>query len=54
MLHRLLCEKANGIDFELAKKDVEPFLKDTKRKEELTLWSNAFFTDYLIKTGGVL
>ena len=54
MLHRLLCEKANGIDFELAKKDVEPFLKDTKRKEELTLWSNAFFTDYLIKTVGVL
>ena len=50
----MLCEKANGIDFDLAKKDVAPFLKDANQKEELTLWSNAFFTDYLIKEIGVL
>ncbi|WP_353805724.1 nucleotidyl transferase AbiEii/AbiGii toxin family protein [Desulfobacter sp.] len=54
MLHKLLCEKANGIDFDLAKKDVAPFLKNASQKEELTLWSNAFFTDYLIKKIGVL
>ena len=49
MLHQLLRDKVDEIDFDLAKKDVEPFLKSAVQKEELTLWSNAFFTDYLIK-----
>jgi predicted nucleotidyltransferase component of viral defense system len=39
---------------ETPKKDVAPFLKNASQKEELTLWSNAFFTDYLIKEIGVL
>lgn len=49
MLHQLLCDKAKQIDFHLVKKDVEPFLKSEIQKEELTLWSNAFFTDHIIK-----
>lgn len=49
MLHELLCEKADQIDFDIARKDVEPFLKDARQKEELSLWSREFFTDHLIK-----
>ncbi|WP_462267822.1 nucleotidyl transferase AbiEii/AbiGii toxin family protein [Desulfobacter sp.] len=49
MLHQLLCDKADQIDFNLAKKDVEPFLKSAIQREELTLWSNTFFTDYIIQ-----
>ncbi|MCP3872791.1 MAG: nucleotidyl transferase AbiEii/AbiGii toxin family protein [Desulfobacteraceae bacterium] len=45
----LLTEKNNEIDFSLAKRDVEPFLKNSRQKDELDLWSNAFFNDYLIQ-----
>ncbi len=50
MLHSLLCEKANQVDFHSARKDVLPFLKNTNRKQELTFWSRDFFTDHLINT----
>lgn len=45
----LLSEKIKEIDFSLAKRDVEPFLKDSRQKDELNLWSDAFFNDYLIQ-----
>ena len=45
----LLSEKNEEIDFSLAKKDVEPFLKNSRQKDELDLWSDAFFNDYLIQ-----
>lgn len=54
MFHELLCKKADKIDFDIARKDVEPFLKDARQKEELSLWSREFFTDYLIKEVEVL
>ncbi|WP_291347605.1 hypothetical protein [Desulfobacula sp.] len=34
------------IDFDPAKNDVEPFLKNSGQREELSLWSHAFFSDY--------
>jgi len=40
VLKTLLTEKFTGIDFKAAKKDVEPFIKDTR---ELDLWSKEFF-----------
>ena len=40
VLKALLTEKFTGIDFKAAKKDVEPFIKDTR---ELNLWSKEFF-----------
>ncbi len=40
VLKALLTEKFTGIDFKAAKKDVEPFIKDTR---ELDLWSKEFF-----------
>jgi predicted nucleotidyltransferase component of viral defense system len=49
----LLSEKIKAIDFSLAKKDVEPFLKNSRQKDELNLWSDAFFNDYLIQEIGV-
>ena len=45
----LLSEKIKDIDFSLAKRDVEPFLKNSRQKDELNLWSDAFFNDYLIQ-----
>jgi len=45
----LLSEKIKAIDFSLAKKDVEPFLKNSRQKDELNLWSDAFFNDHLIQ-----
>ena len=45
----LLSEKIKEIDFSLAKRDVEPFLKNSRQKDELGLWSDAFFNDYLIQ-----
>ncbi|MCK5097595.1 MAG: nucleotidyl transferase AbiEii/AbiGii toxin family protein, partial [Desulfobacteraceae bacterium] len=45
----LLSEKIKAVDFSLAKKDVEPFLKNSRQKDELNLWSDAFFNDYLIQ-----
>ena len=35
------------------KKEVEPFLKNSRQKDELNLWSDAFFNDYLIQEIGV-
>lgn len=45
----LLSEKSKGIDFSLAKNDVEPFLKNSGQKDELSLWSDDFFAGYLIQ-----
>lgn len=45
----LLSEKIKEIDFSLAKRDVEPFLKNSRQKDELYLWSEAFFNDHLIQ-----
>lgn len=49
ILHQLLYKKVAETDFDLAKRDVEPFLKNANQKDELNLWSKEFFTDYLIK-----
>lgn len=48
-LVELLSEKSKGIDFSLAKNDVEPFLKNRGQKDELSLWSDDFFSGYLIQ-----
>ncbi len=47
-LVELISEKTKEIDFSLAKRDVEPFLKNSGQKDDLSLWSNAFFNSYLI------
>lgn len=47
-LIEFLTEKTGQVDFERAKNDVEPFLKETVQKDELRLWSNHFFSDYLV------
>ena len=47
-LIEFLTEKTEQVDFERAKNDVEPFLKETAQKDELRLWSNHFFSDYLV------
>ncbi|MCD4676655.1 MAG: nucleotidyl transferase AbiEii/AbiGii toxin family protein [Desulfobacula sp.] len=52
-LVELISEKSKEIDFSLAKKDVEPFLKNSGQKDELILWSDAFFNGYLIHEIGV-
>ena len=52
-LVELISEKGKEIDFSLAKSDVEPFLKNSGQKDELNLWSEAFFDDYLIHEIGV-
>jgi predicted nucleotidyltransferase component of viral defense system len=43
-LLQLLQDKFNTVDFELAKKDVKPFIKD---EQELALWSREFFLDII-------
>lgn len=48
-LAQLLTEKIKEIDFDQAKKDVEPFLKNSRQREELSLWSKTFFSDYLVQ-----
>ncbi|MCG8634005.1 MAG: nucleotidyl transferase AbiEii/AbiGii toxin family protein [Desulfobacterales bacterium] len=50
----LISEKSREIDFTLAKKDVEPFLKTSGQKDELNLWSHDFFNNYLIHEIDVL
>ena len=40
-LKKMLCERFREIDFEEAKKDVRPFIKDERKLE---LWSTDFFT----------
>ncbi len=49
-----ISRKVEQIDFSLAKNDVEPFLKASRQKDELRLWSDAFFNDYLIQEISVL
>ncbi|MCP4374284.1 MAG: nucleotidyl transferase AbiEii/AbiGii toxin family protein [Deltaproteobacteria bacterium] len=53
-LVKLISKKINEIDFFLAKSDVEPFLKTSGQKDDLSLWSDAFFNDYLIQEIDVL
>jgi predicted nucleotidyltransferase component of viral defense system len=53
-LVELLSRKVKKIDFPLAKNDVAPFLKTSRQKDELSLWSDAFFNDYLIREINVL
>ena len=50
----MMSKKVGEIDFSLAKKDVEPFLKTSGQKDELQLWSEAFFGDYLLQEIEVL
>ncbi len=53
-LVELIFKKITEIDFGLAKSDVEPFLKNTEQRDELRLWSDTFFSDYLIQKIGIL
>ena len=53
-LIEFLSGKLKEIDFDLAKSDVEPFLKNLVQREELSLWSDAFFSDYLVQEIRVL
>lgn len=48
-LVQLISKKIEEIDFGLAKSDVEPFLKSPGKREELSLWSDTFFSDYLVQ-----
>ena len=43
-LLQLLKEKFETVDFELAKRDVSPFIRD---KQELALWRREFFFDII-------
>ena len=52
-LVELVSKKSKEINFSLAKNDVEPFLKNSEQKDELNLWSDAFFNGYLIHEIGV-
>ena len=45
-LYEVMREKINHVDFEKAKKDVEPFL-NTQDKKALVLWGSDFFLDKL-------
>jgi hypothetical protein len=53
-LIEFLSRKIKKIDFDLAKSDVEPFLKNSGQKDELSLWTDAFFSDYLVQEIRVL
>ena len=53
-LIEFLSKKIKEIDFDLAKSDVEPFLKNLGQREELSLWSDTFFSDYLVQEIRVL
>ncbi|HKK00318.1 MAG TPA: nucleotidyl transferase AbiEii/AbiGii toxin family protein [Desulfotignum sp.] len=53
-LVELMSEKSKKINFSLAKMDVEPFLKNAGQKDELRLWSDVFFNEYLIQKIDVL
>ncbi|MBU2482931.1 MAG: nucleotidyl transferase AbiEii/AbiGii toxin family protein, partial [Proteobacteria bacterium] len=54
MFVELICEKIKEIDFDMARKDVEPFIKNSEKRDELSLWSPAFFSDYLVQEIEVL
>jgi len=49
-LRRMLCERFADIDFEQAKDDVFPFVKD---KSKLELWNKDFFTQITSRLGAV-
>jgi len=53
-LIEFLSRKIKKIDFDLAKSDVEPFLKNSGQRDELSLWTDAFFSDYLVQEIRVL
>ena len=53
-LIEFLSERIKEIDFDLAKIDVEPFLKNLAQREALSLWSDAFFSEYLVQKIGVV
>lgn len=53
-LVKLISEKIKEVNFDLAKRDVEPFLKNSGQRDELSLWSHAFFSDYLVQEIEVL
>jgi predicted nucleotidyltransferase component of viral defense system len=53
-LIELMSEKIKETDFSLARRDVEPFIKNVRQKDELELWSDVFFNDYLIHEISVL
>jgi predicted nucleotidyltransferase component of viral defense system len=53
-LIEFLSGKIKEIDFDLAKSDVEPFLKNLGQREELSLWSDTFFSDCLVQEIRVL
>ncbi len=53
-LVEMISKKSKKIDFSMAKNDVEPFLKNSRQKDELSLWSDDFFNGYLIHEIGVL
>jgi len=53
-LVQLISRKIKEINFSIAKSDVEPFLKNPGQRDELSLWSDAFFSDYLVQEIGVL
>lgn len=53
-LVELMSEKIKEVNFDLAKNDVEPFLKKSVQRDELRLWSDTFFSDYLIHRIDVL
>lgn len=53
-LIEFLSGKIKEIAFDLAKSDVEPFLKNSGQREELSLWSDTFFSDYLAQEIRVL
>jgi predicted nucleotidyltransferase component of viral defense system len=52
-LVEMISKKSKEIDFSMAKNDVEPFLKNSRQKDELSLWSDDFFNGYLIHEIGV-
>ncbi len=56
--HHALCTASEVVGGKkvswVLEKDVEPFLKNSRQKDELDLWSDAFFNDYLIQEIDVL
>lgn len=53
-LVELISGKIKKVDFDLAKSDVEPFLKNSEQRDALSLWSDSFFSDYLVQEIDVL
>jgi predicted nucleotidyltransferase component of viral defense system len=53
-LLEFLSVKIKEIDFDMARNDVEPFLKNSGQKDGLSLWSEDFFSGYLVQEIRVL